>query len=164
VTKAVKYVSIDIIILMSIALISIFALYGIVNIASYTSIIPFEARAQNQPTKLISSLAPSSSEPSADTTKNSDTTIEIPINAQNPSSNQFYVPRNGTVVAGSQVTWINKDTVLHTATADDGSFDTGFISPGQKTTIMVNGQGTKGYYCLPHPWMRATLLVSASSS
>ena len=110
-------------------------------------------------------MASSSSQPSAaDTTKNSDTIIEIPINAQNPSSTQFYIPRNATVVAGSQVTWTNKDTVLHTATADDGSFDTGLISPGQKATITVNGQGTKGYYCLPHPWMKATLLVSASSS
>jgi alcohol dehydrogenase (cytochrome c) len=98
------------------------------------------------------------------TTKKSVTTIEIPKNAQNPSSDQFYIPRNARVAAGSQVSWINKDIVQHTATADDGSFDSGLISPGQKATITVDSQGTKRYHCLPHPWMTATLLVSSAGS
>ena len=55
------------------------------------------------------------------------------------------------------MTWTNNDTVQHTVTADDGSFDTGLISPGQKATVTVNEAGTIKYICTIHPWMTATL-------
>ena len=65
---------------------------------------------------------------------------------------------------GSQVTWINKDTVQHTATADDGSFDTGLIGPGQKATVIVNEAGTIKYLCTIHPWMTGTLTSVSNPS
>jgi len=52
-------------------------------------------------------------------------TIEIPKGAQNPSNNQFYIPAAAKIFTGAQVTWINNDSVQHTATAEDSSFDTG---------------------------------------
>ena len=89
-------------------------------------------------------------------------TIEIPKGAQNPSNNQFYIPAAAKIFTGAQVTWINNDSVQHTATAEDTSFDTGLIAPGQKATITVNQAGTIKYICTIHPWMTATLTSSGT--
>ena len=91
-------------------------------------------------------------------------TIEIPKGAQNPSNNQFYIPPAAETFPGSQVTWTNNDTVQHTATSDDGSFDTGLINPGQKATVTVTNPGAIKYHCTIHPWMIATLTSGSPSS
>src|SRR5436309_2601456 len=41
-----------------------------------------------------------------------------------------YEPEPVVVQVGGKVTWQNEDTAPHTATADDGSFDTGTIEKG----------------------------------
>jgi glucose dehydrogenase/plastocyanin len=84
-------------------------------------------------------------------------TIEIPAGAQNPSNGKFYMPPAAGIFTGSEATWTNNDTVQHTATADDNSFDTSLINPGQKATVTVNEKGTIMYHCTIHPWMTASL-------
>src|SRR4051794_1012842 len=42
-----------------------------------------------------------------------------------------YGPDPVTVQAGGKVIWLNQDTAPHTATADDGSFDTGTLERGK---------------------------------
>src|SRR5690348_14808492 len=42
-----------------------------------------------------------------------------------------YDPDPVTVQAGGKVIWQNEDTAPHTATADDGSFDTGTLEKGK---------------------------------
>lgn len=64
-----------------------------------------------------------------------------------------------TIKAGESVTWTNKDSVGHTATADDGSFDTPLIEQGQSETVMFDKPGTYAYHCTPHPNMKATVVV-----
>lgn len=55
------------------------------------------------------------------------------------------------VPVGSTVTWINGDTMAHTATANSGSFDTGVIAPGASaTTPPLNVPGNLPYYCRIH--------------
>jgi glucose dehydrogenase len=49
-------------------------------------------------------------------------------------------------------------------TADDGSFDTGFINPGQKASVTVTNAGTIKYHCSIHPWMIATLTSGSPST
>jgi plastocyanin len=90
-------------------------------------------------------------------------TITIPegATAQNV---QHYQPNPARVAISSQVTWNNKDFAPHTATALDGSFDTGTIQPGASGSVTVPAQGTVPYHCTIHPWMTATLQVSSSSS
>ncbi|MDR4489758.1 MAG: PQQ-binding-like beta-propeller repeat protein [Candidatus Nitrosocosmicus sp.] len=92
-----------------------------------------------------------------------DNTIIIPMGAQQQDK-QSYDPSNAQVQPNSKITWQNKDSVTHTATARDKSFDTGNISPGQLKTVTVKGQGTIDYYCTIHPWMKAQLIVSSGSS
>ncbi len=63
---------------------------------------------------------------------------------------------------GDTVVWINRDIVPHTATADDGSWDTGTI-PAQGTgSVDVTQDSAQTYYCRHHPGMKATIVVSDS--
>ena len=60
-----------------------------------------------------------------------DNTIVIPQGAQSPNSGNYFEPLNAIVKANSKITFKNGDgTTVHTATANDGSFDTGNILPG----------------------------------
>ena len=57
------------------------------------------------------------------------------------------------------VVWVNDDTLAHTATGVNGTFDTGLIQPGQGASVTFTAPGTYAYYCLPHPNMRGTIVV-----
>ena len=59
------------------------------------------------------------------------------------------------VEAGDTVIWVNNDIVPHTATARDGSWDTGFIDSNESKQVLVQANQTLSYYCLYHPGMKA---------
>lgn len=64
------------------------------------------------------------------------------------------------VKVGDVVRFTNNDTgIIHTATAVDGSFDTGFLRSGESASITFTKAGEFEYFCLPHPWMRAKIIV-----
>ena len=63
------------------------------------------------------------------------------------------------VKPGDTVTWANSDIVPHTATADDRSWDTGLIKPGEHTSIEIISGMTELYFCEYHPTMTASLVV-----
>ena len=64
-----------------------------------------------------------------------------------------------TIAAGSTVTWSNGDTAQHTATADDGSWDTGSIANGASASQAFPDAGTFAYHCAIHPAMTGTITV-----
>jgi plastocyanin len=105
--------------------------------------------------------ATSSSAGGSNTSITSTITVPEGATAQNF---QHYQPNPVTVAPNSQITWNNKDSAPHTATALDGSFDTGTIQPGASGSATVPAQGTIPYHCTLHPWMTAILQVSSSSS
>src|SRR6185437_6918102 len=72
-----------------------------------------------------------------------------------------FEPPELTVNAGDTVEWKNEDIFAHTVTADNGSFDSGLIAPGSSWSTVIQGQGTIGYHCRPHPNMAAKLVVAA---
>ncbi len=57
----------------------------------------------------------------------------------------------------------NNDTVTHTATADDGSWDTGDIAPGEtarlNTRDIGSGSGDFAFHCRHHPSMKGVLQI-----
>ncbi len=64
------------------------------------------------------------------------------------------------VPLGSTVTWTNHDPgQVHTVTAVDGSFDSGFLNEGQTFSLRFDTPGEFEYFCGPHPWMRARIMV-----
>lgn len=70
-----------------------------------------------------------------------------------------YEPDPVTIEAGGKVTWINRDSAPHTATADDGSFDTGTLEEGKLKSENFKEAGSYPYFCEIHPDMRGTIEV-----
>jgi plastocyanin len=76
-----------------------------------------------------------------------------------PISNYDFMPKSLTVKVGTRVTWTNHDATTHTATADQGGFDTGTIQPNASRTINFTHPGTYTYHCAFHAFMTATITV-----
>jgi plastocyanin len=70
-----------------------------------------------------------------------------------------YQPDPVVVQVGGKVIWQNQDTAPHTATADDGSFDTGTIEKGKIGSATFKEAGTFTYFCEIHPTMHGTVEV-----
>ena len=65
-----------------------------------------------------------------------------------------------TVKVGTTVTWTNNDPgQMHTVTDVNGAFDSGFMETGATFSYTFTEAGEFEYYCLPHPWMRAKVIV-----
>ncbi len=78
-------------------------------------------------------------------------TVSIPQGAVGKGS-AAYGTNPLTIPVGTTVTWVNNDTVAHTVTADNGSFDSGTLQPGQSYS-RIFGPGTTGlipYHCAIH--------------
>jgi plastocyanin len=85
-------------------------------------------------------------------------------NASVTISDFQFAPASVTVDAGDTVTWTNDGPTPHSATADDGSFDTGIFEAGQSRSQTFEQAGTFSYFCTPHPNMRGTVTVRAAST
>jgi len=70
-----------------------------------------------------------------------------------------YDPDPVTIEEGGKVIWINRDSEPHTATADDGSFDTGTLEEGKLGSESFKEPGTYAYTCTIHPEMEGTVEV-----
>jgi plastocyanin len=81
-------------------------------------------------------------------------TVEVAI------VNFAFDPAEIEISAGTTVRWTNKDSVPHTATADDGAFDTGVLQQGDTATHTFAGTGAFTYICAFHPSMTGTVTVT----
>jgi len=70
-----------------------------------------------------------------------------------------FTPATVTIAIGGTVTWTNDGPATHTATADDGSFDSGNLSQGKTFSHTFQTAGTFAYHCTIHPFMTATVVV-----
>ncbi len=68
-------------------------------------------------------------------------------------------PTDVTIQTDGKVIWQNDGEVAHTATADDGSFDTGDVEPGKIKSETFKEAGTYSYVCTIHPQMTGTITV-----
>ncbi len=70
-----------------------------------------------------------------------------------------YDPDPVTVQVGGKVIWLNQDSAPHTATAEDGSFDTGALAEGKLKSETFKQPGTYAYFCEIHPSMHGSVEV-----
>jgi plastocyanin len=93
----------------------------------------------------------------------------VPAAAQNSGPREITVTMDNMVFGsmpsdakvGDTIVWVNNDTVQHTATARDGSFDVR-LQPGQRGKTVLKKAGNMAIYCIYHPMMRTTLRIAAS--
>jgi plastocyanin len=75
-----------------------------------------------------------------------------------------FAPTGVTINVGDTVTWSNSGPTAHSATANDGSFDTGILQKGASGSHTFTQAGTFSYFCKPHPFMKATITVVAAAA
>lgn len=74
-----------------------------------------------------------------------------------------FVPATITVRAGERVTFVNDDDDAHTATADDGSWDSEGLANRERWAHAFATPGKLAYHCTVHPNMHGTIVVRSAS-
>jgi plastocyanin len=115
-----------------------------------------------QPEKPMPSAAPPGERPSPATARAARRPVARAADASATIRDFSFNPRSITINQGETVTWRNNGPSVHTATARNGSFDTGNLARGQSGSHTFNGAGTFSYFCRPHPNMTATITVRAT--
>jgi plastocyanin len=69
-----------------------------------------------------------------------------------------------TIHSGDTITWTNDGPSSHTATANNGSFNTGVLKKGASASHTFTQPGTYTYVCQIHPFMHGTVVVLAATS
>lgn len=121
-----------------------------VGMIGYLAVLPNSAYS-SRTTQTTSGHAPKSSP------------ISIVHDAGTNVSSKGYLPTTMTVVLGvnNTIVWTNNDSSPHTVTANDGSFESGNMAPGQTYSFTFTAPGTYMYHCTYHPWMVASVTVKA---
>lgn len=71
-----------------------------------------------------------------------------------------FQPERIEVAVGTEVKWNQRDDAPHTATAEDGSFDSGTLEKGDEFRYVFQAAGEYPYICEIHPEMTGTVVVS----
>lgn len=79
-------------------------------------------------------------------------------------SNSAFSPKVIHVDKGTTVTWKNDDAVSHTVTSKTGLFDSKDMHYGKTFSYTFTKPGTYDYYCVYHPGMVGTVVVSDTSA
>lgn len=112
----------------------------------------------------------SNNTPSANTPSSSaDTQPTTPATTNNATAdveikNSDFSPKTITIKVGTKVTWTNKDSLQHDVATDKNYGDdfksSELLSRGETYSFTFNKAGTYTYHCTPHPFMRATVVVT----
>ena len=75
-----------------------------------------------------------------------------------------FSPPSVQIAAGDSVRWVNSGVAPHTVTAQDGSFDSGYLHRGEQFTRVYGREGTFPYLCSLHPGMVGTVVVGSGGA
>jgi plastocyanin len=73
--------------------------------------------------------------------------------------NGAFSPATAAIAPNDSVEWSNDDQRDHRITADDGSFDSGKLKPGDSFSKKFTKAGTWGYSCALHPREKGKVVV-----
>lgn len=89
----------------------------------------------------------------------------IPRFEENSTEIMYFEPRVVKIIKGESITWINRDTRVHSLISGDANsslpspfFQTGSMLPGESTTVKIDSnQQSIPYYCSMHPSERGVV-------
>ena len=70
----------------------------------------------------------------------------------------IYIPAETSAKVGDTIEWINKDILVHTATATNGDWNV-TIAPNKTEHLILKKAGTIEYFCRFHPNMKGRIGV-----
>ena len=74
----------------------------------------------------------------------------------------YFEPSEAAIQPGDTITWTNNGNHPHTVTADDGSFDSGTLQPGESFSHTFWNPAMVPYHCSIHPSMTGSVSVGQS--
>jgi amicyanin len=74
-------------------------------------------------------------------------------------NNFSFAPATVTVSAGTTVTWINRDEIVHNVVSSDKTIKSEALDTDDKFTFTFTKPGTYSYICTIHPRMKGTVIV-----
>jgi plastocyanin len=108
----------------------------------------------------VTSVTAASTSPDTGPTPTPDTNqVTEPANLEISTAGRAFTPATLEIAVGDTVTWINNDDTEHTATAFDGTFDSGELAEGASFSFTFDTPGEFGYRCLFHSEMQGTIVV-----
>lgn len=72
--------------------------------------------------------------------------------------NMKFMPADITIKAGESIEFVNKDSVDHTITLENGDVEE-YLQNGMSAKVNFNDKGEFGYFCRLHPEMRGIIIV-----
>jgi plastocyanin len=75
-----------------------------------------------------------------------------------------FAPASISVSAGTTVVWKNTGRETHSVTSQDQLFDSKLLDPGKGWSYTFDTPGVYRYFCVPHPWMKGTVIVTSDDS
>jgi plastocyanin len=93
----------------------------------------------------------SSSSPSTSSTTPSSSSGAVTVTIMGQRNEQSFSPNPVPIAQGSLIVWQNSDNTVHRIVMNDGSFDSGNISPGAMSTTMRLSSNGGSYHCAIHP-------------
>jgi len=91
-------------------------------------------------------------------------TVLAPADVEISIGDNFFEPPVVQINVGDMIQWTNNGAVSHTATAGDGTFDSGTLTPGQSFSFTFNQEGVHDYECTLHPGTVGTVVVGKPDS
>ena|SRR5665213_2000450 len=70
-----------------------------------------------------------------------------------------YSPPQVSARVGDTIEWVNKDALLHSATARNGDWDV-TIGASKSARLLLKEPGTVDYYCRFHPNMKGSIAIA----
>jgi len=70
-----------------------------------------------------------------------------------------FTPVEVNAKVGDTIEWVNKDALVHTATATNGDWNV-TLAPKQNGQLVLKKPGTTDYFCKFHPNMKGRVIVA----
>lgn len=125
--------------------------------AAPSTTVPQQSGALGKTTTTPPTVAPTTAPP---TTAPQVATLDIAVNGDSSGVSQFD-PSQARVYTGSLVKWTNNDSQPRSIEADDGTFSSGPLAPGQSFSYKADKAGRFNYHDGTRPYAVASLEVLA---